>query len=108
MLAEITDPGDAGAIPIDASGHVDIVTTVGAGETRTIAAPSEIGQQLLVSLKTDGGDCVIAVATLINQAGNNRITLDDAGDAILLIAKANGANKRWSVVVNDGCTLATV
>ncbi len=106
VLAEIADPGAAGAIPVDASGHVDIVT-VGV-ETRTIAAPSELGQQLLVSLKTDGGNCTITVATLINQAGNNTILLDDAGDAILLIAKASGANKRWSVVVNDGCTLSTV
>ena len=31
-----------------------------------------------------------------------------AGDAILLVAKANGTNKRWSVVSNDGCSLSTV
>ena len=88
------------------SGHVEIVT--GGAETRTLAAPTYLGQLLLVSLKTDGGDCVIAVATTVNQTGNSRITLDDAGDAILLAAKANGANIRWSVVSNDGCTLSTV
>ena len=57
---------------------------------------------------SDGGNCVITCATTVNQTGNNTITLDDAGDAILLVAKANGSNKRWSVVSNDGCTLSTV
>jgi predicted RecA/RadA family phage recombinase len=106
LTAEITDPGNAGAIPVTDSGHVDLVTT--AAQTRTLAAPTYVGQLLLVSLKTDGGDCVITCATTVNQTGNNTITLGDAGDAILLVAKANGSNKRWSVVSNDGCALATV
>ena len=106
LSAAVADPGDAGAIPVTDTGHVEIVTV--AAETRTLAAPTYLGQLLLVSLKTDGGDCVIAVATTVNQTGNNRITLNDAGDAILLAAKANGANIRWSVVSNDGCTLSTV
>ena len=79
-----------------------------AAQTRTLAAPTYVGQQLLLSMKTDGGNCVITCATTVNQTGNNTITMDDAGDAILLVAKANGANKRWSVVSNDGCTLSTV
>ena len=99
----IADPGNAGAIPVTASGHVDIVTA--AAETRTIAAPSFAGQELLVSMKTDGGDCVITVATSIDQAGHTTITLNDAGDCVLLVAKINGANKRWSAAFNDGCTL---
>jgi predicted RecA/RadA family phage recombinase len=106
LTADLTDPGAAGAIPVTDSGHCDIVTT--GAETRTLAAPTYLGQLLLVSLKTDGGNCVITCATTVNQTGNNTITLDDAGDAILLVAKANGANKRWSVVSNDGCTLSTV
>ena len=106
LTAEITDPGAAGAIPVTDSGHVDLVTA--AAETRTLAAPTYLGQLLLVSLKTDGGDCVITCATTVNQTGNNTITMGDASDAILLVAKANGANKRWSVVSNDGCALSTV
>lgn len=106
LTALIADPGNAGAIPVSDSGHVEIVTA--AAETRTLAAPTYLGQLLLVSLKTDGGDCVIAVATLINQTGNNRLTLNDAGDAVLLAAKSSGANIRWSVVSNDGATLSTV
>jgi predicted RecA/RadA family phage recombinase len=106
LTADLADPGAAGAIPVTDSGHCDLVTA--GAETRTLAAPTYLGQLLLVSLKTDGGNCVITCATTVNQTGNNTITLDDAGDAILLVAKANGSNKRWSVVSNDGCTLSTV
>jgi len=106
LTADLADPGNAGAIPVTDSGHCDLVTT--AAQTRTLAAPTYLGQMLLVSLKTDGGNCVITCATTVNQTGNNTITLDDAGDAVLLVAKANGTNKRWSVVSNDGCSLSTV
>jgi predicted RecA/RadA family phage recombinase len=106
LTAELADPGNGGAIPVTDSGHCDLVTT--GAQTRTLAAPTYLGQLLLVSLKTDGGNCVITCATTVNQTGNNTITLDDAGDAILLVAKATGSNKRWSVVSNDGCTLSTV
>ena len=106
LTAVIVDPGNAGAIPVTDTGHVDIVTA--AAETRTLAAPASIGELLLLSMKTDGGDCVIAIATGINQTGNNRITMNDAGDSILLVGVASGANKLWRVVYNDGCTLATV
>jgi predicted RecA/RadA family phage recombinase len=102
----ITDPGNAGAIPVTASGTVAIVTA--AAETRTLAAPSFVGQELLLYLKTDGGDAVITCATGVNQTGNNKVTLNDAGDTLRLVAVESGANKRWRVVVNDGCTLATV
>lgn len=102
----VADPGNAGAIPVITSGHVEIVTA--GAETRTLAAPSFLGQQMLISLKTDGGDCVITCATTVNQTGNNTITHNDAGDALLLVAKQNGANRRWSVVSNDGAALSTV
>ena len=106
VAAGIADPGASGAIPVTASGHVDIVTA--AAETRTLAAPTFGGQELLIGMKTDGGDCVITCATTVNQTGNNTITLNDAGDAVLLVGKVNGSNKRWSVVSNDGAALSTV
>jgi predicted RecA/RadA family phage recombinase len=100
------DPGNAGAIPADYSGSVQIVTA--AGETRTLANPAFVGQMLAISMKTDAGDCVIAVAAAFNQTGNNRITLNDAGDTVVLVGIESGANKRWRVMVNDGATLSTV
>jgi len=102
----IADPGDGEAIPVTASGYVPVVTA--GAETRTLAAPSFVGQELLLYMKTDGGDAVITCATGVNQTGNNTITMNDAGDALRLVAIESGANKRWRVVVNDGCTLATV
>jgi hypothetical protein len=102
----IADPGNAGAIPVTRSGHVEIVTA--GAETRTLAAPSFNGQLLLISMKTDGGDAVLTCATTLNQTANNTLTFNDAGDAVLLVAKQNGANLRWSVVSNDGAALSTV
>ncbi|HOD83748.1 MAG TPA: DUF2190 family protein [Phycisphaerae bacterium] len=106
LTAEIADPGAAGAIPVTDSGHCDLVTA--AAETRTLAAPTYAGQMLMLSLKTDGGNCVITCATTVNQTGDNTITMGDAGDAVLLVGKVNGSNKRWSVVSNDGAALSTV
>ncbi len=106
LTAVIEDPGDGEAIPVADTGHVDIVTAK--AETRTLAAPDSIGELLLVSMKTDGGNCVITCATGLNQTGNNTVTMNDAGDSILLVGIALGANKVWRVVYNDGCTLSTV
>lgn len=104
--ATIADPGASGAIPVTASGRVAIVSA--GAETRTLAAPTIIGQRLLIYMKTDGGDAVITSANAINATGNNTITMNDAGDAIELVAIENGSNKRWVVVFNSGCTLSTV
>ena len=102
----ITDPGDAAAIPVTQSGTVAIVTA--GAETRTLAAPTYVGQELVLYMKTDGGDCVVAIATAVNQTGNNRATFNDAGDVLVLRAIESGANLRWRVVANDGVTLSTV
>ena len=102
----ITDPGNAGAIPVTTSGYCPIVTA--GSETRTLAAPSFIGQELLLYIKTDGGTCVITVASAVNQTGNNTLTLADVRDVIRLVAIESGSNKVWHVVSNDGAALSTV
>lgn len=110
VMHGIDDPGDAAAIPVTNSGHVDIVTGAG-GETNTLDAPTFNGQMLQLNLKTDGGgDRVITCATTVDQVGNNTITLGAAGDSVVLVGKTNGANKRWSVAIDDGAAslLSTV
>jgi hypothetical protein len=102
-LREVADPGNGLAIPVVESGFVPLVT--GGAETRTIAAPSFVGQELELFLKTDGGDCVITVATGVNQTGNTTITFNDAGDVVVLRAIQSGANLRWRVLLNDTCAL---
>ena len=104
--AAITDPGNAGAIPVTGSGYVPLVT--GGAETRTLAAPASIGLQLLIYMKTDGGNCVVTCATFVNETGNNTITFDNTGEALLLIAVEEGANIRWRTVLTDGAALTTV
>lgn len=102
----IADPGNAGAIPVVASGNVAITTT--AAQTRTLANPAAAGIELAISLAVDGGDAVITAAAGVNQTGNNTITMNDAGDTIVLKSVKVGSAYRWLVMVNDGCTLATV
>ena len=99
----IDDPGDAGAIPVAASGCVQIVTED--PETRTLAAPAFIGQILDIIFDTDGGDCVITVANGINDDGEDEITLTDAGNHVRLCGVAVGAAEEWRLVVNNGATL---
>jgi predicted RecA/RadA family phage recombinase len=102
----IADPGNAGAIPVTHSGYCPIVTA--GSETRTLAAPTFIGQELLLYIKTDGGTAVITVASAINQTGNNTITMADVRDVIRLVAIESGSSKVWHVVSNDGAALSTV
>jgi len=102
----IADPGNGGAIPVTASG---ICSLVSAGiETRALAIPTITGQELVLVLDTDGGNCAVTVASAFNQAGNNKITFDDAGDTVKLVAVTVGGTKAWRLIVNDGATLATV
>ena len=102
----ITDPGDAGAIGVTRSGTCPLVTAD--AETRTLAIPSFAGQQLNLGFKTDGGDCVVTVASGVNVTGNNTLTFDNAGEHILLAAIEVGAALAWRVLANDGVGLSTV
>ncbi len=106
LTGAIPDPGDAGAIPVAQSGYVPIVTA--GSETRTLAIPTFVGQELLLFIKTDGGTCVITVASAINQTGNNTITMADVNDSIRLHAIDNDGTLAWRVVCNDGAALSTV
>jgi hypothetical protein len=100
----ITDPGNAGAIAVTANGVCDI-TTAGA-ETRTLAIPTFVGQRILLCLDTDGGDCVVTVASSFNQAGNTIITFNDAGDSVELVGRTVGGTRKWQLAFNDGATLS--
>lgn len=101
----IADPGDTGAIPVDqGSGSVALVTA--GAETRTLADPEFIGQQLSLYLKTDGGDCVVTSASdVTNTAGQNIMTFADVGDHVALIAIEDGADLEWRQLQNDGAAL---
>ena len=97
---DLNDPGDAGAIDINQSGFVNIVTT--GAETRTIAAPTFVGQRLQLNFKTDGGDCTITVTNGYDQSGNTVLTFNDAGDSAVLVGIQTGSNLRWRIDSVDG------
>ncbi len=103
----ITDPGNTvKAIPVLRSGICPITSTT--SDTRTLAAPTFLGQIIGLSHDVDGGSCVITVSAAFNDTGNNTITMTDAGEAITLIAMQIAGAPRWRILSNDGCTLSTV
>lgn len=102
-LADITDPGDAGAIPVTDSGQCDM-TSAGA-ETRTLAIPTFEGQILHLTCTVYVGDIVVTVASAIDTAGNTIITFGTAKDYIHLVAMDVGGALAWNVSGNSGCAL---
>lgn len=106
QISAIADPGNAGAIPVTRSGNCAI-TTAGA-ETRTLANPGSVGLTLSLSCDVYVGDAVITVASAVNTTGNNTITLNSAGDTVVLTSVQVGGSPVWRVVVNDGAALTTV
>ncbi len=105
-LSTVADPGDAGAIPVTTSAYCPLVTA--GAETRTLAAPTFIGQELTLYMKTDGGDCVVTCSTTVNETGNNTITFANTGEAARIFAVEEGSNLRWRMATADGATLTTV
>ena len=106
LTGTVADGGASSAIPVTASGTCPLVTA--GAETRTLAAPTFAGQQLMLTFKTKVGNCVVTCATTVNATGYNTITFSAAGQAVLLAAKISGSSILWSVVSNDGAALSTV
>lgn len=98
---QLTDPGAGGAIPVAWGGAkrawVELVTA--AAEARSVADPAEAGLDLLICLKTDGGDATVTFASDISQtAGENVATFNDAGDHINVRSIAVGGAYKWRLV----------
>ena len=105
LVGILSDPGDAGAIPVATSGHVPLVT--GGAETRTLAAPSVAGLTLDLYFKTDGGNCVVTCATLFNAA-NNTLTFANEGEFVRLVSVESGADPRWRIAADPFTLVSTV
>ncbi len=106
FFASITDPGNGNAIAVTASGYVPLVT--GGAETRTLAAPTFVGQEIVLYMKTSGGNCTVTCTTTINETGNNTIIFANTGEAVRLFAVEEGATIRWRMAIADGAGLSTV
>jgi hypothetical protein len=107
LLAEyepqMTYNGDG--IKPDRSPCVAVLKTYGA-ETRALPAPIALGQELTITMDTDGGDCVVTASHAVNQAGNTILTFDNVGETIRLVAISIAGAFRWRVVANDGVGLS--
>jgi hypothetical protein len=104
----IVDPGDAGAIGVTRSGICELVTGA-AAQTRTLANPAYIGQQIAVVLKTDGGGaCTVTVADGFHSTAATALVFSDAGDVVLLVAvRTAAATFRWRLVSSVGVDVPT-
>lgn len=102
---EITDPGDAGAIPVVGSGYCNLVSGA-APESRTVADPASADIRIRFSFKTDGGgDVGIVFVSQFDGTGNKKITMADAGDWAEVASRAVGAGYTWVLVAESGCAL---
>jgi hypothetical protein len=107
--AQYPDPGNAGTITPTFSMQVVQLVTAGAGETRTVSAPTfAIGGELYIVHKTDGGDAALTFASDFDDSGNDVMTFTDAGDwALMKVGYANGSTtKAWRYVAGEGLSLS--
>jgi len=69
--------------------------------------PVKSGQVIILTLKTDGGDCAVTADTSVNTAGNTVITFGDAGDTVVLTSIPNGTSGyKWIITANDTAALS--
>jgi hypothetical protein len=106
VVLPIADPGNGGAIAVTSTGTCPLTST--GAQTRTVAAPTFLGQRLSVSCDVFAGNITITIATIYDSAGHNTITLTAAGQMFELEAVQVGGLKRWRLASNDGATLSTV
>ena len=113
----IADPGDAKTIGGGGgAGYRCNLTTGASNETRTLADPTQDGETLTITLKTDGGgNCDITPATAgLRPASFGGLTttlaradFDVAGDTLTLRAVNVGGTLKWSAVELAGAILSS-
>jgi hypothetical protein len=102
----IADPGTGVAIPVTASGTVEL--TIGAGaETNTLADPTFQGQILVINVDTSGGGtrAVTSANDITQTPGENVMTFGAVRDCVVLEGVTLGAALRWQQTFNQGVPL---
>ncbi len=91
-FADIPDPGADGTIPFTNRGFgiCEVVTATAEGRTLEDASNLAVGSELLVVLKTAGGDLTITF-----DAGTEAITT--AGDVRRFVVVASGDDRVWAI-----------
>jgi len=101
------DAGDTKYLNILSSPSVQSIETAGGAETRKVYNPTGAGQILIITFKTDGGNCVITFDSAFNVANNTIMTFADVSDTVMLVSvPAPGSSQPetyvWSIMGNDG------
>ena len=102
----ISDPGNGAAIPVGNYNICVMLVSAGAGETRTLADPTFVGQTCSFCVDTDGGAIAITAASIVNQAANTIMTFSHVDDCCNLTAVTKAGSLRWQIIGNDGVALS--
>ncbi len=107
----IVDPGDGEAIAPLVSGKLALTVASGV-ETRTLAAPTFVGQRLDVCLDVNSGTSVaITVARTLDSVGSTVLTFTTEGSGCRLVAISTGLLEgspdfEWRVFLCEGSSAA--
>ena len=82
------------------------VTTTGASDTLTLAAPTKPGTECAVVLTVDAGDLTLTVTGGYNADADTSITFADAGDYVKFASIQVGSSYYWRVVSQEGTNVA--
>ncbi len=96
VIAALPDPGNAGTIDMGPYMRASCSLTSTAAQTRTVAAPSCINQELTLSMTVDGGDITVTV----NSGLTATLTFDDANDTMVLFSIDVGGVLKWKRIIN--------
>ncbi len=96
---EYKDPGNAGTITVDRTPCCVSLVSAGA-ETRTLAAPTRIGAEVVLGMKTDAGDITVTVTGGYNEDGDTTFVFSDPGQFIKLEAIDIGGTVTWRKIAD--------
>jgi hypothetical protein len=94
------DPGNAGTIRCrKALSYFALVSA--AGETRTLARPTRVGDLLTLAFKTDGGDITLTVTGGYDEIASTSLVFNDAGQYASFVAIDVGGTLAWRVTATN-------
>lgn len=103
FLAEalIEDPGNTKTIRPTTNGTCNLVSL--AAETRTVADPDKVGQELWLVHMTDGGDITVTFSTAYTEDGATTVVFSDPGQFLFVKAvRTSATTLAWRKVSDSG------
>lgn len=82
----LPDPGNAGTIDLKNRSSAVLELVSAGAETRTLRAPTSVGQAVLLTHVTDGGDITVTVTNGFNETGDTTFVFSDPGQFAYFIS----------------------